>query len=88
MVFIFLPLSLGGTIFYWLFERRGTILLLGKFGRRLVETFYMAGVSFCGACVTWMAGHLDQTILLVWPYMHIIIMDEFMPYNAAHISQK
>ena len=60
---------------YSLFER-GEVILLGKFGRRLVDFFYLcpklcwrlAGVSFYGPCSTWRAGHLDQVILLVWPY--------------------
>ena len=64
--------------FSWLFERGGAILL-GKFGRRLVDFFYLcsklcwmlAGVSFYGPCSTWRAGHLDQVILLVWPYNYI-----------------
>ena len=60
------------ALFYWLFERGA--ILLGKFGRRLME-FYLcpklcwrlAGVSFYGPCSTWRDGHLDQVILLVWP---------------------
>ena len=60
--------------FYKLFQGGGTNSL-GKFGRRLVEFFYLcpklysrlAGVSFCGPCFTWRANHLDQDILLVWP---------------------
>ena len=60
--------------FYLLFERGGSILL-AKFGRRLVEFFYLCpklcwrltGVSFYGPCSTWRASHLDQVILLVWP---------------------
>ena len=28
----------------------------------------LAGASFYGPCSTWRAGHLDQVILLVWPY--------------------
>ena len=66
--------------FYWLLQRGGTILL-GKFWRMLVELFYiwpklwwrLTWVSFCGQCSTWRAGHLDQVILLVWPYWDIII---------------
>ena len=66
--------------FYWLFERGGAILL-GKFGRRLVEFFYLcpklcwrlAGVSFYGPSTTWRAGRLDQVILLVWPYELVAI---------------
>ena len=60
--------------FYKQFGRGGTILL-GKFGRRSVEFFYLcpklcwrlAGVSFYGLYFSWRAGHLDQVILLVWP---------------------
>ena len=60
--------------FYRPFQGGGTILL-GKFGRRMVEFFYLcpklcwrlAGVSFYVTCSTWRAGHLDQVILLVWP---------------------
>ena len=98
MVFIFLPLSLGGTIFYWLFERRGTILLLGKFGRRLVETLYLCPNNAGG----WLECHFVVHALLGWLVIWIKlfywcglvytithdIMDEFIPYNAAHISQK
>ena len=39
-------------------------------------------MSFCGACATWRAGHLDQTILLVWPYIHIILW-----MNSCHTMQ-
>ena len=57
--------------FYLLFERGGSILL-AKFGRRLVEFFYLCpklcwrltGVSFYGP---YRAGHHNQVILLVWP---------------------
>ena len=49
-------------------------MLLGKFGRRLSEFFYLcpklcwrlAEVSFYGLFFSWRAGHLDQVRLLVW----------------------
>ena len=60
--------------FYCFFQGVGTILL-GKFGWRLVEFFYLcpklcwrlAGVSYYGTCSTWRAGCQDQVIVLVWP---------------------
>ena len=62
------------ALFYWLFERGGTILL-GKFGRRLVKFFifvlnYAGGWSQFHFMVHALPGglvNLDQVILMVWP---------------------
>ena len=70
---VYTPLN-EEALFYW----RGGPILLAKFGRRLVEVFYLypklswrlAGFSFYGPCSTWRAG---QVILLVWPYYITII---------------
>ena len=40
---------------------------------------WLAGVSFYGPCSTWRAGHLDQVILLVWPYCSILIILRKLP---------
>ena len=43
---------------------------MGKFKMRLVDFLgQKVGWSlFYGPCSTWRVGHLDQDILMVWPY--------------------
>ena len=89
IVFIFYTHFNEEAPFNWQFGRGGTILL-GKFGRRLMEFFYLcpklcwrlAWVSFYGPCSIWRAGHLDQVILLVWPN-HFANIKIFLLYNEC-----
>ena len=83
-IFVFVyTLFNGEASFHWQFGRWGTVLF-GRFGRVLVGFFIiyiqtpklcskLAWVSLYGPCYTWRADHLNQVILLVWPYriLHI-----------------